>query len=97
MEQIVSASFSKGESSSRDQAITSFILGIFDILAWILPIIGIPVSIVGLILGILGIRSSKKWMAVSGIIICSIFLVASVINVILGALNSADLTDKVLK
>lgn len=70
-----------------DKARTSFILGIVDAMAWLLPIIGIPVSIVGLILGILGIKSTKRWMAVVGIILSSIFLVAAIINVIIGALN----------
>ncbi|WP_041706722.1 hypothetical protein [Ruminiclostridium cellulolyticum] len=70
-----------------DKARTSFILGIIDAVAWLLPIIGIPVSIVGLILGILGIKSTKRWMSVVGIILCTIFLVAAIINGIMGALN----------
>ncbi len=80
-------SFSNNEPDCMDKARTSFILGIVDTVAWLLPIIGIPVSIVGLILGILGIKSTKRWMAVVGIILSSIFLVAAIINVIIGALN----------
>ncbi len=80
-------SFSNNEPDYMDKARTSFILGIVDTLAWLLPIVGIPVSIVGLILGILGMKSTKRWMAVVGIILSSIFLVAAIINVIIGALN----------
>ncbi|EGD49735.1 hypothetical protein Cpap_4177 [Ruminiclostridium papyrosolvens DSM 2782] len=80
-------SFSNNEPDCMDKARTSFILGIVDTLAWLLPIVGIPVSIVGLILGILGMKSTKRWMAVVGIILSSIFLVAAIINVIIGALN----------
>lgn len=80
-------SFSNNEPDCMDKARTSFILGIVDTLAWLLPIVGIPVSIVGLILGILGMKSTKRWMAVVGIILSSIFLVAAIINGIIGALN----------
>lgn len=87
MEQIASVSFSNREPDSMEKARTSFILGIIDAFAWLLPIIGIPVSIVGLVLGIQGIKSPKRWMAVAGIILCSFFLIAAIINGILGALN----------
>ena len=40
-----------------------------------LGIISIPFLIIGLVLGILGIKSSKKTFALAGIILCSIGLI----------------------
>lgn len=63
-------------------AITSLILGIFSLAAWFLPICGIPISVVGLILGTVGKDSSQSGMAKAGVIM-------SVIGLVLGIINSA--------
>lgn len=70
-------------------AIASLVLGCISILTWIIPLLGYPTTIVGLILGILGLKSSKKGMAVAGIILCAIFLVVTLLNSILGAILAA--------
>ena len=41
-----SASFSKGKST------TSLVLGILSLIFWLLPILGLPIGIVGLVFGI---------------------------------------------
>jgi hypothetical protein len=67
-------------------AIASLVLGILSLLAWLLPIAGLPVAIVGLILGILGRRSRSPGLAMGGIVTSSIGLGLSLINAILGAI-----------
>jgi len=67
-------------------AIASLILGILSLLAWLLPIAGLPVAIAGLILGIVGRGSRSRGLAMGGIVTSSIGLGLSLINAILGAI-----------
>lgn len=66
-------------------SIASMILGIVGFIAWCIPLLGFPVTIVGLILGILGIKKGGKGMAIAGIIMCAITLVLTIVNSALGA------------
>ena len=61
-------------------SIASMVLGIVGSLACCIPLFGFPVNLVGLILGIIGIKRGGKGMAVTGIILCSIFLVLTLCN-----------------
>ena len=64
------------------------VLGIVGMLTWLIPFGGLPIPIIGLIWGVLILRRkpANKWLAVSGVALCSIglFLSAfySVISVI---------------
>lgn len=69
----------------RGQALTSLILGLVSIFTWIIPILGLPVSIVGLVMGVIGRRSSRRGMAITGIILSSIFIIVSIASATLGA------------
>jgi hypothetical protein len=71
------------------KATTSLVLGIIGIFAWIIPILGLPITIVGLVFGINGLKSLKKKTAVAGIILCILFLVLSIINASIGAYEGA--------
>lgn len=73
------------QESYNGKALTSMILGIVGLFAWCLPIVGVPIGIIGLILGINSIKSSNKNMAIAGIVLCIICIIASIINGILGA------------
>ncbi len=66
-------------------SIASMILGICGLLAWCIPCCGYPVTIVGLILGIVGIKKGGKGMAIAGIILSAITLLLTLGNSILGA------------
>lgn len=70
---------------NKGKALASLILGLFSIIAWIIPLFGLPVTVVGLIMGILGRKSTRKRMAIAGIILSIIFLIATVVNASLGA------------
>ena len=67
-------------------SLTSMILGIVGLLAWCIPLLGFPVCITGLILGIIGIKKGGKGMAIAGLILCSITLLLTLGNSILGAI-----------
>lgn len=74
------------------QALVGMILGFCSIIAWILPLIGFPVTIVGLIFSAFGLKSTaRKGMAVTGIVLGIIFLIATLTNSCLGALLSMDI------
>lgn len=69
-------------------SIASLVLGCCGIIAWCIPLLGYPVTIVGIILGCLGMKKGGKKLAIAGIILSAIFLVATLINSILGAMNA---------
>lgn len=73
---------------SKNKALVSFILGIISMIAWVLPIAGLPIQIVGLVFGIKGKDASNKWMAITGIVLCIIGLVFTIVNASLGGYNA---------
>ena len=79
---------------SKGKAKAGFILGLISIVAWLVPLFGVPVTIVGLVLSILGVKSSRKKMAIAGIILSAIFLIATIINAVIGAMYGAQIASK---
>lgn len=74
--------FPKPESDAGSW--TSLILGIIGSLAWIMPIIGLPITIVGTVFGAINMKSRKsKGIAISGFVVSLVFLAASVAKGIL--------------
>lgn len=71
------------------KAIASLCLGLFGLIAWILPIIGLPTTITGFVLGIRSVNGPRKGMATAGIVLCIIGLVASIANAAIGAYMGA--------
>jgi len=67
-------------------AIASVIIGIIALFAWLIPILGFPISGMGLILGIVALVNNpfnKRWvkgMAIAGISLCTLGLIGSIIN-----------------
>lgn len=72
------------EYNEKEMTIVSFILGIIGLVAWIIPIFGYSIAIVGLIFGITGIKKGGKGIAVAGVIMASICLVATTANSAIG-------------
>ena len=71
---------------NRDwMAYTSLGLGIVNLCAWFLPICGGPLTIVGLVLGALGLRSTKRTLAIVGLVLCGITLCLTIGNAVWGA------------
>ena len=72
-------------SAGGGKAVASLCLGLFGLIAWFLPIIGLPTTITGLVLGIKSLHGPRRGMATAGIVLCIIGLVASVANAAFGA------------
>ena len=85
-EQMQNEVYSQPVEEKKGLSLTSMILGIVGFLAWCIPLLGFPVCITGLILGIIGIKKGGKGMAIAGIIMCSITLLLTLGNSILGAI-----------
>lgn len=69
--------FSKPESSAG--SLTSLVLGIIASLGWIIPIIGLPVTIVGIVLGAINLKNRQsKGLAIAGFVVNIVFLCASI-------------------
>jgi len=86
------AAVSKGEipKTKRSPApIIAFILGVFGLVAWLLPFIGIPVAAIGLYLGIKSVAGPKRAIAIVAIVLCSISMVAVIANASIGAYMGA--------
>jgi uncharacterized membrane protein len=75
----------KNQKDNSGKAKAGFILGLISIVAWFIPLFGVPVTIVGLVMSILGIKSSKKKLAIAGVILTIIFLILTIINAAVGA------------
>lgn len=67
------------------KAVTSLVLGVVGMLAWLLQIVGLPVAIAGLVFGIRSINSEEKGMAIAGLTLSIIGIVLSIINASIGA------------
>lgn len=65
-------------------AIVSIILGIASLLIWIFPLLGIAISVSGLILGVRSYRSKKINTALLGIILSAVGLGLSLITLVYG-------------
>lgn len=77
------------DEKNGGKAIASLILGGIGIFAWCLPFLGYPVTIVGLVLGILGLKSPRRGIAIAGIVLCSVFLIATTVNSVIGVYMGA--------
>lgn len=67
-----------GECSGKNVAMASALLGLISLFAWLSPVIGGPISVVGLLLGIKGTAGDKKAVAVAGMVMSLLGLIAAV-------------------
>ena len=67
-------------SGNPDLAVASLVIGIICLLAWLVPIFGFPLSVVGIVLGGMSRNSSRRRMAIAGIVMSAIGLLAMVVN-----------------
>jgi len=66
-------------------AIAGLVLGIVNLCAWFIPLCGGPLAIVGIVLGVLGLKSSKRTLAIVGIALSALGLLLAIINAVAGA------------
>lgn len=64
-----------------------FILGLCSIAAWLLPLLGYPVTICGIVFSAKGLKPNKnRGKAIAGLTLSIIFLFITLINSALGVL-----------
>ena len=66
-------------------AIASLVIGVLNLCAWIIPLCGCPLSIIGIVLGAVSLNSSQRTLAIIGLVLCGLGLVATLGNAVLGA------------
>ncbi len=72
--------------NEKIMAVASLVLGIINLCSWFFPICGIPLAIVGIVLGVLGMKDpSQKTLAMIGIALSVLGLLAACINAAAGA------------
>ena len=76
-------------AGSDGKATASLVLGLISVVTWIIPIIGLPTTITGLVLGIKGLGPQRRGKAIAGVTLSIIFLVITVLNAALGAYMAA--------
>jgi len=64
-------------SPAEQMAVASLVLGIVSLCFSCCCLIGLPASIVGLVLGIKGLDSRQRGLAIAGIVLCALGLLAS--------------------
>lgn len=66
--------------------VAGFVLGVVGVFGWVIPLIGFPVTITGLILSIRGRSKAQgsKGLATAGIVLNVIFLVVTIVNSAIG-------------
>lgn len=69
---------------SNDSAWVSFILGIISSLGWLVPIIGLPITVVGIVLGAVGMGNPRdRGFSIAGMVVNIVFLAATIAKGIL--------------
>jgi hypothetical protein len=76
-------------SAERGTGDWALVLGLFAMLAWIIPLCGFPVTIVGLILGIKAWETRSRLTGVIGASLCGVALLVTAINSMLGVFCAA--------
>jgi hypothetical protein len=74
-----------GDSSKDWMAIVALVVGILSLCAWLLPICGFPIAIAGIVFGILGLKSNKRTLAIVGLAMAGLAILATTVNAVLGA------------
>ena len=81
------------QEEKKGMSIASLVLGICGFIAWCIPLIGYPVTILGIIFGAVGMKKGGKNLAIAGIICSAITLVFTLINSIAGAMMATQMLN----
>jgi len=76
------------ENAKRNRsgrAVAALVFGAISLVAWLIPLYGAIFSIIGLYLGSVSIKSRKRGMAMTGVALCGIGLLLTIINASIGA------------
>jgi hypothetical protein len=86
-EQLPPVSAPAPADDKKGLAIASLVLGILSLCASLAWYCGGPLSVIGIVLGVLGLKTSGKKMAVAGIVLSVIGLLLLIIFTIIGMVS----------
>jgi len=78
------------EDKAKKLAIASLVLGLLGLAAWCLPICGGPLAIIGIVLGVMGLKSQGRVMAIIGLVLNGLALLATIVNAAWGMKMAMD-------
>jgi cation transporter-like permease len=67
------------KNGTEGKATASLMLGLFSILAGLIPYIAVPTAIAGVVLGFLGLGPQRRRTAIAGIVLSVVYLVLVVL------------------
>lgn len=80
--------------NERLMAIGSLVLGVINLCAWFLPICGIPLGLIGIVLGYLGMKDpTQKTLAVIGMVLSGIGILLACVNAIAGVFMGPQINE----
>ncbi|MFZ2539759.1 MAG: hypothetical protein WAX04_12810 [Oscillospiraceae bacterium] len=80
----------------KGSAIAGFVLGIVSLLVCLVPLFGVPCTIVGIVMSAKGMKSTKKTLAIIGLVFCIIGLIVTIISAVMGAIAGAKIAQQIL-
>ncbi|HCK66105.1 MAG TPA: DUF4190 domain-containing protein [Anaerolineae bacterium] len=84
--QPVSPAPAPASGNEKTMAIASLVLGVINLCAWFFPLCGIPLALVGIVLGYFGMKDiPSKNLAIAGIALSAFSLLLACGNAALGA------------
>jgi hypothetical protein len=72
---MVQSSFAESRTSAK--SVISLVLGILEILIWVIPYACFPIAIIGITLGALGLKTVKRGMAIAGLVLSSTAIIGT--------------------
>ncbi|MGA2442198.1 MAG: DUF4190 domain-containing protein [Tepidisphaeraceae bacterium] len=67
------------------KATAGMVLGIIGLIFWCIPLLGLPITIIGVLMSKTGLRSTSRGQAVAGLIMSILGLIFSLVNAGWGA------------
>ncbi len=60
-------------------SVTSLVLGIVGSVAWLMPLVAIPINVVGIVLGSINMKNTKhRGLAIAGFVVNIVFLLVAI-------------------
>ena len=76
-------------NEQKDRSLTALVLGLVSILTWIIPIAGLPTTILAIVFGAKSLKGEKRTRAIVGLVLGIVFLIFTIVNAVAGAYMGA--------
>lgn len=84
----------KTSGNERIMAIASLVIGVINLCAWFFPICGVPLGIIGIVLGYLGMKDpAQKTIAIIGMALSGIGILLACVNAFAGILLGPSIAE----